>query len=314
MIDLKRISLAILLLMGGPGCVHQPNPDPSPSAAVSNYPTAEFRAQGQLFHGLGEVALKKGAPLSSIEFKVQGYFGGTIRVDSAFCHLRKSISYAGSELVPIAFDGLARESCVIDITVASIFPSEIDRAALVYEMKGQLLVKVLSDGRPFHLASSKVPEGTDTNLFVPVDGISGSVGAVFRGCGHAYDDTVPINDGEAMVSARSVSGPEPLKRCVHEGFIDSPGELKRVSWNIWIYSKAFTPLPLPKLEFNGETLRVDADPSVAAILFDEAYTLSNKASFKLDQGQTHTLRLLTVKGRSVVCQWIQPRGEFECRQ
>lgn len=310
---IKKI-LAILLLVGGPGCVHRPSLDPSPPAAASNYPTAEFRVQGKLFHGLGEIALKKGEPLANVDLKVQGYFGGTIRVDSGFCHLRKSVQYSGMELVPIELEGSAKESCILDITVTSIYPSDIDQTTLVYELKGQLLVKVLQDQRPFVLSSSKVQQGTDTNLYVPVDGKMGSVDVVFRGCGFAYEDTVPINDGEAMISARWVGGPEPMKRCVHEGFIDAPGEIKRVSWNIWIYAKDFAPLPLPRLDFNGEILEVFGDPAVAAIIFDDDYDLGSKGRFRLEQDEDHTLRLLTVKGRSVVCQWFQGRGEFQCRQ
>lgn len=315
MIGPRETIFAILMLLIGPGCVHRPSLDPSPPAASANYPTVEFRVQGKLFHGLGEVALKKGEPLSSIDLKVQGYFGGTIRVDSGFCHLRKSIGYSGMELVPIPLEGKAQESCVVDITVASIYPSDIDQSTLVYELKGQLLVKVIPDQRPFFLGSSRVQERTDTNLFVPVDSTSmGSVQAVFRGCGFAYDDVVPINDGDAMISARSVSGPEPLSRCVHEGFIDSPGELKRVSWNIWIYAKDFSPLPLPRLIFDGEILHVEADPAVAAIILDHDYELGPRGTFRLEQGEEHTLRLVTVKGRSIVCQWLQGRGEFECHQ
>lgn len=309
----ERISVIILLILGQ-GCVHTPSLDPSPPAAAANYPTAEFRAQGKLFHGLGEVALKKGQSLADVDLKVQGYFGGTIRIDSGFCHLRKSILYNDMELVPVPLTGSAQESCVIDITVTSIYPKDIDRNTLVYELKGQLLVKVIPDQRPFFLSSSRIPQGTDTNLFVPLDSTMGSVEVVFRGCGFSYEDTVPINDGEAMISARSVGGPEPLRRCIHEGFIDAPGEIKRVSWNVWYYAKEFSPLPLPRLNFNGDILTVEGDPSVAAIIFDDDFTLGSKATFRLDQDSEHMLRLLTVKGRSVVCQWMQGRGEFVCRQ
>lgn len=303
-----------LLFFIGQGCVHRPSLDPSPPAAASNYPTVEFRAQGKLFHGLGEVALKKGEPLSNMELKVQGYFGGTIRVDSGFCHLRKSVQYSGMELVSIGLEGKATETCMIDITVTSVYPDDIDSTTLVYELKGQLLVKVIPDERPFFLSSSKVQQGTDTNLFVPVDGLTGSVEVVFRGCGFSYEDTVPINDGEATISARWVGGPEPLRRCLHEGFVDAPGEIKRVSWNIWVFAKDFAPLPLPRLEFTGEILRVEGDPAVAAVIFDDDYELGPRGTFRLDQDLEHTLRLLTVKGRSVVCQWMQARGEFLCHQ
>jgi hypothetical protein len=304
----------VSLLVTGHGCATPVSLDPSPPAAASNYPTAEFWAQGKLFHGLGEVALKKGQSLSDIDLKVQGYFEGTIRVDSSFCHLRKSASYSGMELVAFPLTGTASESCVVDIVVTTVYPQLYDSTTLVYEMKGQLLVKVIPDQKPFFLASSKVQDRTDTNLFVPVEATMGSVQALFKGCGVSYVDSVPVNDGDAMISARSLSGPAPLDRCVYEGFLEGLGGVKRVSWAVWIYAKEFAPLPLPRLDFNGDTLRIDGDASVAAIVFDKSYKFGSKASFKLNQDEDHMLRLLTVKGRSVVCQWVQGKGEWVCRQ
>lgn len=304
----------VSLLVTSHGCATPVSRDPSPPAAASNYPTAEFWAQGKLFHGLGEIALKKGQSLADINLKVQGYFGGTIRVDSSFCHLRKSASYSGMELVSFPLTGTASESCVVDILVSSVYPEIYDSSTLVYEMKGQLLVKVIPDQKPYFLASSKVQDRTDTNIFVPVEATIGSVQAVFKGCGSSYVDTVPVNDGEAMISARSLAGPAPLDRCVYEGFVEGLGGIKRVSWAVWFYAKDFAPLPLPRLDFNGDTVRIESDPAVAAIIFDKNYKLASKASFKLNQDEEHMLRLLTVKGRSVVCQWVQGKGEFVCRQ
>lgn len=304
----------ILLLASGQGCATQLSLDPSPSAAASNYPTAEFWAQGKVFHGLGEVALKKGEPLASIDLKVQGYFEGTIRVDSGFCHIKKSTSYTGMDLVSFPMTGKADESCVLDIVVTAVYPKVYDSNTLVYEMKGQLLVKVIPDQKAFFLGSSKIQDRTDGNLYVPIDGGMGSVQAIFKGCGANFLETVPVNDSEAQISARAVTGPSPVDRCVYEGFVEGLGGIKRVSWNIWYYAKGFAPLPLPRLDFNGDTVKVEGDPSVAAIIFDSTYKLGYKASFKVNQDEDHMLRLLTAKGRSVVCQWVQGKGEWVCRQ
>jgi hypothetical protein len=306
--------LVILLLIGGQGCATQLSLDPSPSAAASNYPTAEFWAQGKLFHGLGEIALKKGEPLAALSLKVQGYFEGTIRVDSGFCHLRKSLNYSDTGLLPIPLEGKAVDSCVLDIVVTSVYPKVYDSNTLVYEQKGQLLVKVLTDQKPFFLASSRVQEKSDVWLHVPTEGLTGSIQAVFRGCGHEYTDTVPINDSEALLSARWVGGQQLPARCVFEGFLEGLGGITRVSWNVWSYAREFSPLPLPTLVYDGERLMVRGDPSVAAIVLDDSVELSSKAVFKLEQEKGHVLRLITVKGRSVVCQWLPPRSEWVCLQ
>lgn len=310
----REIGIVAFMLLAGQGCAHRISLDPSPSAAEANYPTAEFRAHGGLFHGLGEVALKKGEDLSKVQLQVQGYFEGTIRVDSGFCHIRKTLTYAGTSLVDVPLSGPARESCIIDIVVTTVYPRVYDEGTLVYELKGQLFVKVLPDEKPFFLGSSKVQAGLDTNLYIPVESQGGSVHAVFRGCGSRYDDMVPVNDGEAMVSARALAGPERYERCVYEGFIDMLTGIKRVSWSVWTYDRAFTPLPLPRLDFEGDRLRVEADRAVAVILLDGDYELSHRATFRLDPDEEHTLRLLTVKGRSVVCQWTRERSEWLCRQ
>lgn len=310
----KSMIVLVSLLIAGQGCAHQPSLDPSPPAAASNYPTAEFWAQGQLFHGLGEISLKKGEPLSKIQLRVQGYFGGTIRVDSGFCHIKKSSNYDGMELVNFPLEGAAKESCLLDIVVSVIYPKGVDSTTLVYEMKGQLFLKVLTDDKPFMLSSSRIPDRSDSSLFVPVDGMGGAVQVIFKGCGFEYIDSVAVNDGEAIVSARSVSGGAPMEKCLHEGFISTLTGVKRVSWNIWYYAKGFAPLPLPKLQFAGEYLRVAGDFATAAIILDDNYKLVYAAVFKLDPTEDHILRLLTVKGRSVLCQWFPARMEWVCRQ
>lgn len=312
--SVREIGIVAFMLLAGQGCAHKVSLDPSPSAAEANYPTAEFRAQDQLFHGLGEVALKKGEDLSKVKLEVQGYFEGTIRIDSGFCHIKKTLTYAGTSLVEVALSGPAKESCVIDIVVTTVYPRVYDENTLVYDLKGQLFVKVLTDEKPFHLGSSKVQAGLDTNLYVPVESQGGSVQAIFRGCGSKYDDMVPVNDGEAMISARALAGPERFDRCIYEGFLDMLSGIKRVSWSVWTYDRSFSPLPLPRLDFHGSILRVQADRAVAAIILDEDFELSHKALFRLDPDEEHVLRLLTVKGRSVVCQWLTQRAEWVCRQ
>ena len=314
---MKIVALAeliVLLLLTGQGCAHTASLDPSPPAAASNYPTAEFWVQGKIFHGLGEIALKKGDLLASLDIKVHGYFEGTIRVDSSFCHIRKSFNFSTTGLSSIPLTGKAEDSCVLDIVVASVYPKVYDSNTLVYEQKGQLLVKVLTDQRPFFLASSRVQEKSDYWLHVPVEGMTGSIQAIFKGCGYGYTDTVPINDNEALLSARWVGGQQLPTRCVYEGFLEGLGGITRVSWNVWTYAKEFSPLPLPTLSLEGEKLTVRGDRSVAAIVLDDSLELSWKASFSFDTERDHVLRLVTVKGRSVVCQWRSAVVEWTCLQ
>jgi hypothetical protein len=312
---IQRLCLVALLLFSGQSCATHPHSfDPSPRASESGYPTAEFVAQGKLFHGLGEIAIREGEPLSSIGLEVQGYFEGTIRVSSSACHVRKVYNYLGFERPSFTFEGRAYENCVLDITVSVVFPRPSFASPIVFEMKGKLLVKVVSDYRPYFIASSKIPERGQTSIFVPTDSRRGSVLAFLKGCSCEFIDTLPVVDGGVIINASSLDDRKDVGSCLYEGYIKTHSVFKRITWLILVYARDFLPLPLPSIQTFGGTVRVDADSAVSAIILDGDFQLASRAVFQIDPDEEHTLRLLTVKGRSIVCQWTPQTSEWTCRQ
>jgi len=305
---------ATALVLSGQGCAHKPNLDPSPPSGASGYPSAEFWVQGRLAHGLGEVVVRKGDPLNGIQLEVQGYFSGTIRIDSGYCHLKKSINYTDTELVPFELEGKAESSCLISILVSSVYPSSYDSATLVYELKGQLLVKVMPTDKPVYVASSKVKARTDTGLSIPYDGGLGGVKATFRGCDQDYSERLSVMDNQVLMRSQALLRDMYTDQCTYEGYLDGTAGILRVSWNIWVYAQEFSPLPIPKIKMDGQHVMVTADSTVAAVLLDDRYELGNLARFKWDSGVPHTLRVLTVKGRSAVCRWNVFGSEWTCYQ
>lgn len=305
---------ATALVLSGQGCAHRLNLDPSPPSGASGYPSAEFQVQGRLAHGLAEVVLRKGDPLNAIQLEVQGYFSGTIRIDSGYCRLKKSVNYSDTELVPFELEGKAESSCLINILVSSVYPSSYDSATLVYELKGQLLVKVMPTAKPIYVASSKVKARTDTGLSIPYDGGFGGVKATFHGCDQDYSERLSVIDSQVLMRSQALLRDMYTDQCTYEGYLDGTAGILRVSWNIWVYARDFSPLPIPKIAIDGRYVTVTADPTVAAVILDDTYSLGNVARFKWDSGVPHTVRALTVKGRSAVCRWEIFGSEWKCYQ
>src|SRR5579863_5990249 len=80
-------------------------PDPSTPASDSHYPTAEFQACGQRWHGLGVCDIQAQDDLSKVNLQVQGYLSGDLRVyavsDSSDCQFDQHMTYVKNQLVPI---------------------------------------------------------------------------------------------------------------------------------------------------------------------------------------------------------------------
>lgn len=305
----RTIPLASLLVTAG--CAHLLRPDPSPAATESHYPTAEFRADGATHVGLGVVVLREGSPYSDLGFAVQGYLEGTIRVDSARCHLGATYEYAASALMPITIAGKARESCVVDISVFPRWPKERESALHVSDFKGQLLIKVVPlEGRWYGVAE-KVRAGTDAELRIP--SLAEAPSRVFvRGCSTMFDESRPAAGGVLSLQLSELVKEIGTQACSFEGASKQDGQVERLSWLVWGYDKGFAPLPEPVLEVVKDELRVASDKAVSIIMMDDQYVVDYKAEFPFTKDADHTLRLLTVKGRSVVCSWTKEGQAWSC--
>ena len=289
---LLRAALLLLALNGiGSGCGHL-RPDPSPAAIDSNFPSAEGTCNGQRFLGLGFCVLRPG---ESANLTFQGYYQGTIRIDSDRCQITKSVDYENS--APIALTVNPDDSCVIDFVVSPQYPHPGTNG--VSSLKGRVYVKRLADAdQTYETFVDKIPVGADQMISIPSE-VPAKL--VVSGCGaHVLDPArAPVASAiQFHLSEVTLDRPD----CLLEGAIIAGNVVHRFGWQVWTYSKDFSPLPEPTIDLEGKKLSVTGDPTVSIIALDEAFVINRKASFTLGDGP-HLLRLMTVKGRVLLGVW-----------
>jgi len=89
--------------------------------------------------------------------------------------------------------------------------------------------------------------------------------------------------------------------CMMEGFINSSAFVD-VDFNVLVakYNAEFTQLPIPVVKINGDKIEIIADDAVSIVSLDNEYEIDYEAKFDFDRTKPHVIRLLTVKGRSVI--------------
>ena len=309
---MRWFALLLFLVSFLPNCATLRD-DPNPPAGESNFPTAEFWAGGSLHHGIARIQLEKGMPYDDIDLKVQGYFRGVIRVDSQRCGVAESVLYENNALVPIKIKGVAGPSCIYNIAVVPEYPGNPEDSPLqTYELIGQLLVKVVAKETKLMGKAEVLMEGVDFHMYLPLPPNKQSKIAL-KGCGVNYVKSIFPAAGSITLSFREMVGDTPPKRCFIEGAAVSGDDVWRYSWVVWNYSSEHNPLTNPMIESTWYGLRVQGDPTVSVISLDDKYELGIEASFAgFDEDADHVLRVLTVKGRSVVCQWDKRRKTWQC--
>ena len=290
---MKQLLLLILSLLFISGCGSL-RPDYSMPTIKAGYPTAEFRCERELYHGLGVCTYVSGG----IQIAVQGYFKGVIKIDSDRCDLSEKLTYTDNEEVVLNIE--PSSSCVIDIVVSPSYPKEskVD----VQSFKGRLYIKKLSsEDVDLIKFNSRIQEGTDRGIDIESED---PLRVAFFGCGVSFDKIILSNNGRVTVKLSDL-GPLNRKDCLFEGIIGTT----RTVWQAWIYDKKFTPLAKPKISRKGSKIKVEAESSVSVISFGDKYKLKNKAKFKVDNSPK-VFRAITVAGRSVIGIWNGEKIEW----
>lgn len=314
-----RTLLIVLMLLFVSGCrsgrirpdvCDGTNPNGCPYAAQANYQTVEFSACGYSWNGLGTCFVEKGKSLDSIELSIQGYHKGAIRVTSKTCEvIDEDVRYENSQRVRIGLYGEAKESCVIGFALMPEYDDEETSAVVIRSLKGFLWVSVTEQGDETFGAVSKVAEGGDAVLRVPV-AADGDYRVAFRGCGTAFDKTITASGGLVEVRVRDLIPTLGIQRCYFAGGVERGGAVKYVSWLVSGYDKRFIPLPIPVVKFDGEKINVSADKNVSVIALDGSFKLDTSAEFKFKRQEAHVLRALTVAGRVAVGYWLPKEQRF----
>ena len=284
-----------------------------PAASQANYPTAEFYACGKAFHGLGVCFVERGELLDTVAISIQGYNSGTIRIVSQDCFLDDDLRYEGNQRVRIGLPGVARESCLLSFVISPEHDSEETSGIVIRSFKGHLWISVKDKDDQTFGFTSKVAEDGDAEVAIPVAS-PGAHRIAFRGCGVSFDQSVDADGGFVRVTLKQLLPHLLIQRCVLQGGVEDASGPVFVSWMVWGYDKRFIPLPRPAISFDGDKLKVSADRNVSVISLDSGYKLDTSAEFKFDKTKFHTLRLLTVGGRSVLGFWSVQQGAFTWMQ
>lgn len=310
---MKFLACVLIALLAS-GCGHL-RPDPVPISAIdANYPTAEFRACGKHWHGLGLCSVEKGEPYDTVSFKIQGYFKGILAVDSKDCGIEIRREYKDNELISIPIPGDANKNCLLTFTVAPKYPKQDNQNIQVHNFRGHLAIRVLDEPeRPWEPRIRKVSGNYSSELRMFYGPPNGGVRLVADGCGRddPYNEQRMLDDAGYLnfnlVDIMPVL--EQPKVCMMEGFIAST-HFEDVDFNIFVakYSSEFTKLPIPDIQINGNEIKVTANDAVSIISIDGEYEIDHEAKFDFDWKKAHVMRLLTVKGRSVLGFWA-PGGQ-----
>ncbi len=311
-------AIALLFLFASMGCSHI-RPDPVlPPSIEAQYPSLEIQACGQLPDELGMVLcpVVKGEPLSRLNFRVMGYYKGTIKVASKECEIDESISYEGTGLVQIPLRGTAEKSCVASVTVSPQFPREEKSGIKIHSLRGHLVVRVLPAGQQWVGFARKVTGDFSSGLRMWV-GPQESVLVLVAGCGQSvYNEVHQVVDGFLDLNLSSlVPKVMPIQVCVLEGAVVSQ-DYQDLLFSVAVanYDPRYTSLPIPSTRVEKGKLYVNADNAVSAIALNEEYRLNNKGSFKFDPQVTNYLRLLTVAGRALLGVWLPEQQVWQWKK
>jgi hypothetical protein len=306
-------AIAAICLLSSCAAVLKPDPV-LVSAVDANYPTAEFQACGRIWHGLGTCAVEEGAPSSAVNMQLQGYFEGGIVVDSVGCGISQKQTYRDNELVRVEFPKPISDDCILTFRISPELPSQDKNSQVVYPLKGHLLVKVLRKGDEVKLGTLKVTGRWQRTEKLWIGGTNEMVDVYLNGCGKNLRLKQELVNGYALVKLHDAVDYK-IGTCVIDGVIVHPKyQDLRIDVLVAQYDERFTPLAIPTVSYDKDRIIVQADPAVSVITLDRQAINNSDASFKFDRSQAHILRLITVKGRSVIGEFDPEKGQWKWMQ
>lgn len=289
--------IAVVLYMSG--CGAQLRPDRFPAAVLSNYPSAEFYACGERWLGIGYCEIEAGHSVEEVGFAVQGFYRGRIRIFSEALPSDVTFRYSSSRRVEIPLSGAPRETIVIGMAVNPEYPAEQDAMIDLYGTVGWLIVNVIRPGEEFTFSRTRLPTSVNQFTMMPTEGAR-ELMAVSEEC--QIEEVLPVSGPETRVWLTSLtSNTRSLGSCLVFLATDT-GRMK--VWASWRYAEGFRPLAIPDVEVNGGKIKVRGETGVTIVALDSHVVVNREGEFGWDPSKSHILRLLTVKGRTLV-------GEYE---
>lgn len=296
-------SLLLATLMVLSGCTQRLQPDVAVSALEAGYPSAEFRACGKLWVGLGTCRIAPGQSFKDLGIKIQGYYAGTVQIESKACGVSVVRRYGNNELVDVVVPAPAAASCLFTFQVFPDYPGQQTSGVFVSGFKAYLWVRMLPRDQAWHSTEVKDTGSWERNWKMFVGGTQ-PVSVQALGCDHDFLDTLPVVDGQLVFPLhKAVSAYNSV--CVVEGLVVNPA-FKNTMFSALVvqHSSRYVKLAIPTMKKYAFTLTVYPDGATAATSIDDRYTTENPAVFEdFHFNVPHILRTITVKGRSVIGLW-----------
>lgn len=304
----------VLLAISLSGCGEaQIKPDPSLPAMDAHYPTAEFMACGKRWHGLGICETSPQGTLDRLNFSVQGYLDGDMRVYAVSsdpnCQFDQHLTYVKNQLVSIPLPKVSH-SCTFGITVTPHFPGQDKQSSLqVHSLEGFLRVRNISDDTLWNGDTFFFPENTRYSFSLPTFFNAPTLASI-RGCGIRFDSLLSPKDGRFVLDLTDIGIQANSQICEIEGVLLGLPSI-RFSRLVSIYRQSFVPLPKPVVIFDRDQITVYADSTVSAMILDDQVILSSVGEFAFDPNKEHVFRLFTIMARSIIGEYKPYSQEWE---
>jgi hypothetical protein len=271
------------------------------SALKTNYHAAEIISKdGTRSIGLAAFTID---PMKPVEFSVQGYGSGYVRIHSDACDIDESKTYSDFALVDFTVF-TADTRCLLDVFVEPQFKASQASGIKWQGMSGVILLK--RNKYPVTFVTKQISLGKTISL--PLNLPDESQRVFIDGCGFRFDHHMVMSS----LNLRIDLGLDfKDKLCVIEGFIDGK-QHQEISILVSQYNIDYAPLPIPEVSFGPAlgTFYVNADESVSIMNYGHQTKFSNASHFENEPARNYALRLYTVQGRTEVCDFI--RGVVKC--
>ena len=326
---MNRILILLFVILSLPiltGCAGKLlKEDPVIPSVKANYPTLEFRACGELYHGVGTCYLSQGQNHDSVNLKIQGYYRGTGRVYSSNCQIEQTFTYGENELISVKLPQLEPgRSCLVSMVLSPEFPPEWRSGISVYSLKGLLAIRIQKGQERWGGFLRKLTGEFKSQVDIPIGDVYQSARVVARGCGIDYDKQVPLDKGFLHLQLHEVVSYK-LGDCILEGAVLTTDSDRTFTGLVTQYATTlpadpewqqygFIPLAIPKITVSESTLEVIGQDQVSVVSLNSKYEINSKAKFKFDPSKINVVRLITVKGRTVLGVWDPKTQSFKWGQ
>lgn len=267
------------------------------SAIDANYPTVEFSAKENLYHGYGIVQINPG---ESLDVKIQGYYSGSIRLDGQCLPEKIDKAYDTNQVISITVR--PTKSCFLRVVMTSVYGKNKEPVT-VYPILGYLAVKVAdTTSHDWHVEARRRKSGVSTKVYLGVGG-DGSSKVIADGCGKRFEFEAEIHGGIVVLDLKDLVQKD---TCILEGYATS-NQYAPLRFSILsvTYNKTYPELSHPKVVIlkNGK-LWIQAEESVSILSFDKEYYFMNDITVqKFDPNSSHIIRAITAKGRTAIGVW-----------